>query len=95
LTKAAVMKSTFAKSLVRDAWANLRLKCLVLLRIADIHMRALRIDEYWKFIKELRKEVKSRLNTYADEEAYVFAVLLAMEDMKEHLRRHDLDRFIE
>lgn len=47
LTKAAVMKSTFAKSLVRDAWVNLRLKCLVLLRIAAIHMRALRIEEYW------------------------------------------------
>jgi len=89
------MKSTFAKSLVRDAWVNLRLKCLVLFRIAEIHMRALRIEEYWKFITEIRKEITSRLNTYADEEAYVFAVLLAMEDMKEHLRRHDLDKFIE
>lgn len=94
MVKFAILKNVFAKALLRDAWVNTRLKCLLLLRLADIHMESLKMDPYTECINEFKKEIDNRIKTHEDEEVHVFHILYYFQVLKLHIRNHDFEAFL-
>ncbi|EAR95099.2 hypothetical protein TTHERM_00641270 (macronuclear) [Tetrahymena thermophila SB210] len=94
ISKRLIKKNVFVKSLLRDAWVITRLRVYYLFKLANIHMEKVDLDKYQECIKEAEKEIINRLNTHEDEEAHVFNALLKIEELKQHVRAHDLDMLI-
>ncbi|KAL4470461.1 hypothetical protein ABPG74_012072 [Tetrahymena malaccensis] len=94
ISKRLIKKNVFVKSLLRDAWVITRLRVYYLFKLANIHMEKVDLEKYQQCINEAEKQIVNRLNTHEDEEAHVFNALIKLEELKQHVRAHNLDMLI-